>query len=298
MTIQQAHRPDDPVGTGDSMRFIGNATVLLQYGGLTILTDPNFIHAGEEIPLGYGLTTRRLTDPAMEIEDLPPLDLVLLSHWHTDHFDRIAEARLDRSVPILTTPQAAAELQARGFREARGLETWETEHLRGADAEVRITAMPGRHAPGALSIALPDVMGSLVQFGSAAPRAATSVGAATGTGTGAGTGADADLTLYITGDTLVYDGLGAIRERHPSIDLALLHLGGTRVMGVTVTMDAAQGVELLQLLEPGLAVPIHYDDYEAFKSPLEDFVQAVADAGLAARVRYVARGEVLGLPAS
>ena len=74
----------------DSLTFIGNATVLLRVAELTILTDPNFIHRGEEVPLGYGLSTTRLTDPAMEIEDLPPLDLVLLSHFHGDHSDRVA----------------------------------------------------------------------------------------------------------------------------------------------------------------------------------------------------------------
>ena len=47
----------------------------------------------------------------------------------------------------------------------------------------------------------------------------------------------------------------------PSVDLALLHLGGTRVFGMLVPMDAAQGVRLLQLLHPDLAIPIHYGDY-------------------------------------
>ncbi len=65
----------------DSLLFIGNATVLLRYAGFAILTDPNFVHSGEDVPLGYGLSTRRLTDPAIEIEQLPPLDFVLLSHF-------------------------------------------------------------------------------------------------------------------------------------------------------------------------------------------------------------------------
>src|SRR6478609_1186018 len=46
-------------------------------------------------------------------------------------------------------------------------------------------------------------------------------------------------------------------------------------MGLTVTMDAEQGVELMRTVRPQLAIPIHYDDYEAFKSPLSDFVSAV-----------------------
>jgi L-ascorbate metabolism protein UlaG (beta-lactamase superfamily) len=256
-----------------SLRFIGNATVLLRLGGFTILTDPNFIHRGEQIPLGYGLTTTRLTDPALEIEDLPPLDLVVLSHWHADHFDRIAEERLPRGLPILTTSQAARELSDRGFTATVPLETWQTDRRSKDGAELSITAMPGRHAPSALAVALPDVMGSLVELGDG--------------------GGEPPFRLYITGDTIMYEGLREIPGRYPELDLALVHLGGTRVMGVTVTMDAEQGVELLQTVRPRTAVPIHYDDYEAFKSPLEDFVTAIRAAGLEDRVRYVAPGETL-----
>jgi L-ascorbate metabolism protein UlaG (beta-lactamase superfamily) len=276
MTIRQARDPGPPsTSPRGGMRFIGNATVLLQVGDLTILTDPNFVPRGEEIPLGYGLTTTRLTDPAMEIDALPPLDLVVLSHWHADHFDRVAEERLPKDMPILTTPAASEELDSRGFIRARGLETWDSDERVKGDVELRLTAMPGKHAPSALSVALPDVMGSLLEF----------------TGLDGGTA----LRLYITGDTIMYEGLREIPRRHPEIDLALLHLGGTRVMGVTVTMDAEQGVELLETVRPTTAVPIHYDDYEAFKSPLEDFVSAVQAAGLEDRVRYVRRGEVLAL---
>jgi L-ascorbate metabolism protein UlaG (beta-lactamase superfamily) len=226
---------------------------LLRYRGFAILTDPNFIHRGEEVPLGYGLTTKRLTDPAIEIEDLPPLDLVVLSHYHGDHFDQVAEQRLDRSLPIVTTPDAADTLEDKGFTDARALETWESQEISKDGTRLRITAMPGQHAPGALTIALPQVMGSLLEF--------------TADAGGSGPmGSHASMRLYITGDTIIYEGLREIPERHPEIDLALLHLGGTRVMGLTVTMDAEQGIEMMQTIEPRLAIPIHYDDYEAFKS--------------------------------
>jgi hypothetical protein len=55
-----------------SIFFIGNATVLMPYAGFTILTDPTFIHMHEQAPLGYGLHTTRLTNPAIDINDLPP----------------------------------------------------------------------------------------------------------------------------------------------------------------------------------------------------------------------------------
>ena len=104
-----------------------------------------------------------------------------------------------------------------------------------------------------------------------------------------------DLRLYISGDTLLFDGLREIPAQSGPIDHALVHLGGTRVFGVQVTMDASQGVELIRLLDPSRADAIHYDDYEAFASPIEDFVEAVAAAGLSDRVGVLRRGQTIGI---
>ena len=90
---------------------------------------------------------------------------------------------------------------------------------------------------------------------------------------------------------MIHDRLREIPRRFPDVDLALLHLGGTKVLGIMVTMDAKQGVEAMRIVDPRTAVPIHYNDYEAFKSPLEDFEQAVTEAGLEGRVHYLAHGD-------
>ncbi len=74
--------------------------MLLQVDGFTILTDPTFVHRHESVPIGYGMHTTRLTDPAREIADLPDLDLVLLSHFHGDHVDQVAQEQLPKSVPV------------------------------------------------------------------------------------------------------------------------------------------------------------------------------------------------------
>lgn len=259
-----------------SIFFVGTATVILKYGGFTILTDPNFLHQGDHVHLGYGLTSKRLTEPAIEIESLPPLDLVVLSHYHGDHFDRVAEEKLDKHLPIITTRHAAAALRGKGFYAARGLRTWESFTAVKGQTELRITSMPGKHAPGPLALLLPPVMGSMLEF-----RQATSDGATTPL-----------LKLYITGDTLLHSRLKEIPARYPEIDLMLIHLGGTRILGVMLTMDGEQGVEAIKLINPGTVVPIHYDDYTVFKSPLEEFSQAVIEAGLASRVVYLSRGEI------
>jgi L-ascorbate metabolism protein UlaG (beta-lactamase superfamily) len=106
--------------------------------------------------------------------------------------------------------------------------------------------------------------------------------------------------MYISGDTLVYDDLKEIPKRYTGIDLALLHLGGTRIVGVMLTMDGKQGVEAMKIIRPDLAIPIHYNDYEIFQSPLEDFKRAVEDAGLTDHVVYLSHGDTyeFDVPAS
>lgn len=254
-----------------SVFFVGTATVIIRYGGFTILTDPNFLHKGEHAHLGYGLTSERLTDPAIGMEQLPPIDFVLLSHFHGDHFDQRVQERLDKGLPIVTTPSAVAELEKIGFSAGHPLNPWETLTVVKGAGKVRITSMPGRHGPPIVAKALPPVMGSMLEFqdGPGSTR----------------------YRLYVSGDTLVYEDIEEIPKRYKDIDLALLHLGGTRVSGVLVTMDAAQAVQMLRIVAPQTAIPIHYDDYTVFKSPLAEFAASARAADFEHRIRYLKPGE-------
>ena len=129
-------RNDDPDFGQGSVFFVGTATVVIRYAGFTILTDPNFLHAGDHVHLGYGLTSTRRTNPAVEIEDLPPLDFVLLSHLHGDHFDRVAERKLNKATPIISTSHATSYLEKVGFTRTHALKTWEKIEVRkGGDPE-------------------------------------------------------------------------------------------------------------------------------------------------------------------
>jgi L-ascorbate metabolism protein UlaG (beta-lactamase superfamily) len=262
-----------------SIFFIGNATVLIRYAGLTILTDPTFIHIHEKVNLGFGLYTTRLTNPAMNIEQLPPLDLVILSHFHGDHFDQVAVRELDKSLPIVTTPHASEELSLRGFTNPQQLDKWESISFVKGNVQLLITATPGRHGPLPVAMFLPQVMGSILDFKVKEED-------------------DADSSsrrhlfrIDITGDTLVFDDIKEIPKRYPDINIALLHLSGTKVMGIMVTMDAKEGLEMFNIINPRKAIPIHYNDYDVFKSPLEDFQHEVKEAGLEDRIYYLHHGE-------
>ena len=262
---------DAPVSEAGRILFVGTATTVIQYGGFTLLTDPNFLHAGEHAHLGYGLTSERLTNPAIEIDRLPPLDLCLLSHMHGDHWDHVADEKLPRSLPIVSTKHAAGALKRKGFSRALALGTWDEATFRKGRSWLRVTAMPGKHGPGPLQALLPPVMGSLLEWGDG--------------------DANPHFRMYISGDTLIINDLKEIPRRYPDIDLALLHLGGTRIFGILLTMDADQGIQAVRLIQPADAIPIHYNDYTVFKSPLADFQRAVEASDLKTKVHYLSHGE-------
>jgi L-ascorbate metabolism protein UlaG (beta-lactamase superfamily) len=271
--VLDTKRQSDQEPDAGAILFVGTATTVIKGDGFTILTDPNFLHAGDHAHLGYGLTSKRKTNPALEIEQLPPLDACLLSHLHGDHWDRVAEEKLSKTLPIITTQHAAKALAGRGFSGAKGLDTWDEVRLVRGDRWLKITSLPGKHGRGLMNVLLPSVMGSMLEWGRVGET-------------------QSSFRLYISGDTLVGDHLKEIPKRFPNVDLALLHLGGTRVLGALVTMDAQQGIRAIHIINPRDVIPIHYDDYPVFKSPLEDFMRAVIEAGLTDRLHYLDRGDI------
>ena len=272
MTAPQDSTPDD----GVTLTFGGNATALLRLGPFTLLTDPNFLHRGQRAYLGYGLFTKRLTEPALQPTQLPALDAVLLSHLHGDHWDRIATRSLPRDTPVVTTPAAARELARKGFGATSDLTPWQTHEFTRGTSTLRITSVPGVHGPGLLGRLLPPVMGSVLEL--------IRDGAVTWRG-------------YISGDTLYRRDIGEVLERCGPLDVVVPHLGGTWAFGFTVTMDGRQGADLVELLKPAVVVPVHYDDYTVFRSPLGDFVAEVAARRAPGEIRTVGRGQTISLRA-
>jgi L-ascorbate metabolism protein UlaG (beta-lactamase superfamily) len=256
-----------------SLTFVGTATTLLRLGGFTLLTDPNFLHRGQRAYLGKGLWSRRLTEPAMGIDELPDLDAIVLSHLHGDHFDRVARAELPREAPVVTTEQAARRLDRWGFL-TQPLQTWGTTSLTKGNQELRLTAVPAVHARGLMGALLPPVMGTVLEL----LESQRLLGC-----------------LYLSGDTLTGAHVDAIAERFPAIDVAVVHLGGTRVLLHTVTMDDRQGVDFLTRARPSRVIPVHHSDYGVFRSPLSAFVARASAHGWGERLTSVGPGETVSL---
>ena len=121
--------------------WVGHSTVLLQLGGVTVVTDPIWSRRASPMPL---VGPRRAVGAAVRFRDLPPIDAALVTHNHYDHLDARTVRRLRRKWPAMpwVSPLGLGPwLRARGVRDAWELDWWDTLHIGGA----RVTAVPARH---------------------------------------------------------------------------------------------------------------------------------------------------------
>ncbi|KAH9927436.1 Metallo-hydrolase/oxidoreductase [Epithele typhae] len=276
--------PTHPGGENALLTFVGTATTLIEWRGLRLMTDPNFLNAADTVHLIPGVKSKRLTNPSLPLNQVPPVHFILLSHYHEDHFDKLVEDRLRRHIPIITNSHAERHLTTSQYKHdpytaVTALATWQTANITAGEAALDITAMPAKHVrPGVREIinnvlhVLPPTNGWMLELKG-----------------------DPPYRIYITGGTIMYEDLHDIPDKYPHIDLMLLYLGGTSLPDpklplLTTTMDANRGIALMNMVKPDVTIPIHYDDYDAFRSPLEDFQHKVMHAGLEDRVVYLSRG--------
>ena len=114
-----------------SVVWIGHATILLRIGNLTILTDPVM---SNRVGIGLGLITggpHRLYAPALSVNQLPPIDLILISHAHFDHLDRPTLCRLPKETPVITAHHTLDLIRDLGFRRITELQWGESLDFSG-----------------------------------------------------------------------------------------------------------------------------------------------------------------------
>jgi L-ascorbate metabolism protein UlaG (beta-lactamase superfamily) len=252
---------------------IGGPTVLIEVGGWRLLTDPTFDPPGKRYNFGWGTSSRKLTGPAVAAAEIGPIDAVLLSHdHHDDNLDPAGRALLPAAGTVITTAAGARRLGGN----ARGLSAWASTTLAYEDrTPIAITATPCRHGPPLSRPLVGEVTGFALRW----------------------EGQEHGV-LWISGDTVLYDGVREVAERL-EIGTAIVHLGGVRfpVSGpLRYTMTAAEAAELCGLIDPRTIVPIHYEGWKHFREgrAAAERAFAAAPGELAARVRWLE----LGAPAT
>ena len=130
--VAPAFAKPEPLNWNDAQvtaAWIGHATVLINFFGITILTDPVlFPRIGIRLP-GLTIGPKRLTAPALQFHELPGIDLILLSHAHFDHFDLRTLHRLDKDTSVITAPNTADLLRWTRLRDITELRWDETKVL-------------------------------------------------------------------------------------------------------------------------------------------------------------------------
>jgi len=265
--------PDKRV-TGLRVTMVGHATVLIQSGGLNLLTDP--VWSDRASPVRFA-GPKRVTDAGIAFADLPPIDVVLLSHNHYDHLDLTTLRRLHAAHrPIIVTPLGNDALIQKAIPEARVI-TGDWGDCIPLDQGAEVHIVPAHHwsARG-----LGDRRMAL--WGGFMLR--TSGG----------------LT-YFAGDTGYGNGaiFRVMKARYGSPDIALLPIGAyaPRWFMADQHTDPAEAVKIMLDLDAGSAVGIHWGGFrltdEGREEPLVLLAEALATAGIAPeRFRAASPGDV------
>jgi N-acyl-phosphatidylethanolamine-hydrolysing phospholipase D len=231
--------------------WIGHSTVLLQFGGINVLTDPVF--SQRAFPVQW-LGPRRVMDPALSIDALPPLDVVLLSHSHYDHLDKPAVRLIARAYPRarwIVPLGLDGYIRGWGAREIVELDWWQQTSIDG----LAVTATPARHFSARR---LGDRNKSL-WCGFALARHGQ--------------------RAYFAGDTAYHPEFGEIGARCGPFDFAMIPIGAydPRWFMHVVHVDPEEAVQIYQdLASPHVGAPlplmlgIHWGTFRLTDEPMDE----------------------------
>jgi L-ascorbate metabolism protein UlaG (beta-lactamase superfamily) len=246
--------------------FIGHSSFLLQMGGRNILVDPVYAR--------WLILLRRQRRPGVRIKDLPPIDMVLLTHAHMDHLNRPSLRRIARRMrrkfgraPEVLVPRGNEDLvDTLGFSAVHALRWWESTVVQG----LNITLTPARHWG--------------TRWFKDSHR-----------GYGGYVLEHAGVSLYDSGDTAYFDGFREIGRRlRPQ--LALLPIGAYHPASFrTVHTSPEDALQAFVDLGATTMVPMHYGTFRLSQEPMEEpvprLLASAAKLGLSGGVRVVAEGE-------
>jgi L-ascorbate metabolism protein UlaG (beta-lactamase superfamily) len=253
IAIERRRRADyeTPPASGLRATWIGHATVLLEIGGLRVLTDPVW---SERVSPSTVVGPRRFFEPPIALSELPPIDVVLVSHDHYDHLDMATIQALSRRGATFVVPLGlGAHLERWGVSAShvRELDWGERTELAG----VTLLSTPARHFSGrGLSNRYGTLWSSWVI-------------------------ANGSHRVFFCGDSGYFDGFERIGREHGPFDLTLISAGAYSPIWPLIHMTPEEVVRAHVELRGGLLVPIHWGTFNlAFHDWNEPAVRLARDA--------------------
>jgi L-ascorbate metabolism protein UlaG (beta-lactamase superfamily) len=243
--------------TGLRATWLGHSSVLIEIGGVRVLTDPVW---GPRASPSALVGPKRFQPAPVALSKLPPLDVVLISHDHYDHLDYPTIRELAKlPVPFVTSLGVGAHLESWGVPAERitELDWWESHLLPGAD--LAITAAPSQHFSGR---GLKDRNGTL--WSSFAIRSR-------------------DHAVFFSGDTGLTTQYAEIRERLGPFDLVMLEVGAFHPAWGDIHLGPANALEAHALLGGGTFLPVHWGTFSlamhAWDEPAEALLALAPSRG-------------------
>jgi L-ascorbate metabolism protein UlaG (beta-lactamase superfamily) len=254
-----------------TLAWLGHSTVLINFFGVTILTDPVlFPRVGIRLP-GFTIGPKRLTAPALDFHDLPHIDVILLSHAHFDHLDLRTLRRFDETTRVITARATSDLLKRTRFSDITELDWGETKTLGTAAGEVSIAAIPVKH------------WGARTQHD-------------THRGYNGYLIERSGRRIIFAGDTAMTENFAVLR-RHGSIDMAIMPISAYNPW-IQSHGTPEQAVQMANAAGARFVVPVHHQtfrlSFEPFREPIERFEAALS--GTPERIALREIGETFVLP--
>ena len=246
--------------TVERLTWIGHATYLLQIGGKNILIDPNWA-------MWHGIF-KRVRQPGLRLQDLPKIDLILVSHAHQDHLHLKSLEKIADAQPILL-PQGCSPIVRRLPLRPIEMAWWDSIELDG----LKITFTPAKHWGARYLHDVHRGFGGFIIESS-------------------------ERTVYHCGDSAAFDGFKEIGQRF-DIDLALMPIGAYDApSGREVHMNPEEAIDAFLVLGAKLMTPMHYGSFplggEPMHEPLERLISYAGGLGVSHRVQVLDEGDPYG----